>query len=90
LRQSGSKYSFESKKCDKTTCFNLSATWQVTPPLWSLDWSLASLREAGLLMHDVDAGFPRALLAMFVVAEVHPFNDGNGRLARLVISAQCQ
>ncbi len=41
-------------------------------------------------MHDVDAGFPRALLAMFVVAEVHPFNDGNGRLARLVISAQCQ
>ena len=51
---------------------------------------VGTLREAGLLMHDVDAGFPRALLAMFVVAEVHPFNDGNGRLARLVISAQCQ
>ena len=39
-------------------------------------------------MHDVDAGFPRALLAMFVVAEVHPFNDGNGRLARLVMNSQ--
>ena len=39
-------------------------------------------------MHDVDAGFPRALRAMFAVAEVHPFNAGNGRLARLVMNSQ--
>ena len=25
---------------------------------------------------------------MFLVAEVHPFNDGNGRLARLVMNAE--
>ena len=28
----------------------------------------------------------RAALAMFVVAEVHPFNDGNGRTARLAMN----
>jgi Fic family protein len=30
----------------------------------------------------------RALLAMFLVSEVHPFSDGNGRLARLVMNAE--
>ena len=30
----------------------------------------------------------RALLAMFVVAEVHPFDDGNGRSARLVMNRE--
>lgn len=49
---------------------------------------VGTLREAGLLLHDVDAGLPRALLAMFIVSEVHPFNDGNGRLARLVMNAE--
>lgn len=47
-----------------------------------------TLREAGVLLHDVDAGMPRALLAMFIVSEVHPFNDGNGRLARLVLNSE--
>jgi len=27
-------------------------------------------------------------MAMFVVAEVHPFTDGNGRLARLAMNAE--
>ncbi|MBS0342171.1 MAG: Fic family protein [Proteobacteria bacterium] len=49
---------------------------------------VGTLREAGLLMHDVDAGLPRALLGMFIVSEVHPFNDGNGRLARLIMNAE--
>jgi Fic family protein len=30
----------------------------------------------------------RALFAMFLVSEVHPFTDGNGRLARLVMNAE--
>jgi hypothetical protein len=33
-------------------------------------------------------GFPRAVFQMFLVAEVHPFNDGNGRLARLMMNAE--
>ena len=49
---------------------------------------VGTLREAGLLLHDVDAGLPRALLAMFIVSEIHPFNDGNGRLARLVMNSE--
>jgi hypothetical protein len=49
---------------------------------------LGTLREAGLLLHDVEAGLPRALLTMFIVSEVHPFNDGNGRLARLMMNSE--
>lgn len=30
----------------------------------------------------------RALYQMFVIAEVHPFNDGNGRLARIFLNAE--
>lgn len=40
------------------------------------------------LLSSVPAGTARAMLVMFLVAEVHPFNDGNGRLARLVMNAE--
>jgi fido (protein-threonine AMPylation protein) len=33
-------------------------------------------------------GFGRAVLLMFIVAEVHPFADGNGRVARLLANAE--
>jgi Fic/DOC family len=33
-------------------------------------------------------GFPRAVFAMFLVAEVHPFADGNGRVARALANAE--
>jgi len=33
-------------------------------------------------------GFPRAAYAMFLVAEVHPFSDGNGRVARALANAE--
>ncbi len=36
----------------------------------------------------VEPGLPRAILIMFLVAEVHPFLDGNGRLARLMMNAE--
>ena len=32
--------------------------------------------------------FARALFAMFLVAEVHPFADGNGRVARVMMNAE--
>jgi hypothetical protein len=35
----------------------------------------------------LDDPFARALMAMFVVTEVHPFMDGNGRTARLTMNA---
>ena len=33
-------------------------------------------------------GFPRAVFAMFLIAEVHPFGDGNGRVARALANAE--
>ena len=47
-----------------------------------------TLVEGAKRLADVSPGMPRALLAMFLVAEVHPFLDGNGRLARLVMNAE--
>jgi hypothetical protein len=40
------------------------------------------------LLPSIPPGTARALYAMFLVCEVHPFNDGNGRLARLVMNAE--
>ncbi|MGE4241478.1 Fic family protein [Ramlibacter sp.] len=47
-----------------------------------------TLVEGSRLLPGVPPGLARALLVMFIVAEVHPFNDGNGRLARLVMNAE--
>lgn len=33
------------------------------------------------------SGFPRAVFMMFLISEVHPFGDGNGRLARALANA---
>jgi Fic/DOC family len=33
-------------------------------------------------------GFARAVFAMFLVSEVHPFSDGNGRVARALANAE--
>ena len=47
-----------------------------------------TLVQASQMLPSVPAGTGRALLAMFIVAEVHPFADGNGRTARLVMNAE--
>lgn len=36
----------------------------------------------------LDDPFARAVLAMFVVSEVHPFADGNGRVARIMMNTE--
>ena len=38
--------------------------------------------------HRLPAGLQRALFIHFVVAECHPFDDGNGRIARLMMNAE--
>jgi hypothetical protein len=47
-----------------------------------------TLVEGSKLVSTVPPGTARALLAMFLVSEVHPFADGNGRLARLAMNAE--
>jgi hypothetical protein len=37
---------------------------------------------------DLPTGFARAVFMHFVITQVHPFDDGNGRLARLFLSAE--
>ncbi len=32
--------------------------------------------------------FAKAICMMFLVSEVHPFNDGNGRVARVTMNAE--
>lgn len=32
--------------------------------------------------------FARAVFLMFLVSEVHPFDDGNGRIARVMMNAE--
>ncbi|MDO8350820.1 MAG: Fic family protein [Gallionella sp.] len=46
-----------------------------------------TLREGFKRVALLEDPFSRALMAMFVVTEVHPFEDGNGRTARLVMNA---
>lgn len=47
-----------------------------------------TLVEGSRLLPSIPPGTARALMAMFLVSEVHPFNDGNGRLARQVMNAE--
>lgn len=47
-----------------------------------------TLVQGSKLLPSIPPGTARALYAMFLVSEVHPFNDGNGRLARLVMNAE--
>jgi hypothetical protein len=45
--------------------------------------------EQGFMRYqNLPPGLARAIYIMFLVAEVHPFNDGNGRIARLMMSAE--
>ncbi len=46
-----------------------------------------TLREAHGLLGSLPEGFARAAYLMFVISEVHPYADGNGRVARVVMNA---
>lgn len=47
-----------------------------------------TLREGFTVLDTLDPGLARAIFAMFLVAEVHPFADGSGRVARLLMNAE--
>lgn len=47
-----------------------------------------TLREGLSIMSTLTPGLARAIFAMFLVTEVHPFTDGNGRVARLLMNAE--
>jgi Fic family protein len=47
-----------------------------------------TLREAFHFYNRLAYPFARAVFMMFLVTEVHPFDDGNGRLARVMMNAE--
>lgn len=47
-----------------------------------------TLRHGFEMTRSLEAPFARALMLMFVLSEVHPFDDGNGRVARAFMNAE--
>lgn len=47
-----------------------------------------TLRKGLAGLQGLDPGIARALYVMLVVSEVHPFSDGNGRVARVMMNAE--
>lgn len=52
------------------------------------DLVTGTLLEGLRHLHALPAGLPRVIFATFMVAEVHPFTDGNGRVARVLMNAE--
>ena len=49
---------------------------------------LGTLSEAFTVGQDLVDPFQRAVFLSYVVADVHPFLDGNGRLSRIIMNAE--
>lgn len=52
------------------------------------DYVRGTLRKGFEMYQGVRTGLPRAIFMMFLIAEVHPFVDGNGRTARIMMNAE--
>lgn len=49
---------------------------------------LGTLKKAYELYTSLTTPFARAIFMMFIIAEIHPFKDGNGRIARIMMNAE--
>jgi hypothetical protein len=47
-----------------------------------------TLRAGWERISELDTPFERAVYVMFLVSEVHPFDDGNGRIARVMMNTE--
>jgi hypothetical protein len=47
-----------------------------------------TLRQGFRMYQSLKDPFARALFMMFLIAEVHPFTDGNGRISRVMMNAE--
>ncbi len=52
------------------------------------DYVRGTLRKGLELYRGVEAGLPRAIFIAFLVSDVHPFVDGNGRISRIMMNAE--
>ena len=49
---------------------------------------VGTLEQAFPLYRSLETAFQRAVFLLFLVSEVHPFADGNGRVARIMMNAE--
>lgn len=49
---------------------------------------LGTLLKGYELLRSLETPFARAVFVMFIIAEVHPFLDGNGRVARIMMNGE--
>jgi len=49
---------------------------------------LGTFKQGFEVYRKLTSPFSRAVFMMFLVAEVHPFNDGNGRIGRIMMNAE--
>ena len=54
----------------------------------SRDLVIGTLHQGFGMYQALDEPFARALFIMFLITEVHPFMDGNGRMARVMMNAE--
>ena len=51
---------------------------------------VGTLEQAFVLYRSLETAFQRAAFLLFLVSEVHPFADGNGRVARIMMNAELE
>jgi len=54
------------------------------------DLVVGTLNEGFAILRNLDAPFGRAVFVHFLVSEIHPFADGNGRIARIMMNAELE
>lgn len=52
------------------------------------DYVRGTLRKGWELAQDVAPGVARAIFAAFMLSDIHPFVDGNGRISRIMMNAE--
>ncbi len=52
------------------------------------DYLIGTLTQGFKLYQTVSPGLARAIFIQFLVSECHPFDDGNGRLSRIMLNAE--
>ncbi len=52
------------------------------------EFVIGTLKQGFAMMASLDDPIARAIYMMFLVSEVHPFDDGNGRIARIMMNAE--